>query len=234
MKKATIARAFVFRRDVEKSTRNAIVYGMNVSWLGYRAVRLEGKEGSVLIDPHSKEVGVRAPRLRDDLILSEWGALPGAPENDSFIVTGPGEYERKGIAVRGVLTYRDDAQGNEQGLNTAYVVRVEDMTVCHLGALGQKELTGDQLDAIGDVDVLVLPVGGHGVLDASAATRIVSQVEPKVVIPVQYAVSGKPYDADTVEKFTKEVGLDAENIEKLKLARKSLPVDETHLYVLKP
>lgn len=211
-----------------------MIFGMNVSWLGYRAIRLEGKDGSILIDPHEKEVGVRVPRLRDDLILSGWGALPGDADEGSFVITGPGEYERKGISVRGVLTYRDDKQGSERGLNTTYVVRVDDMVVCHLGGIGQKELTGEQLEAIGDVDVLVLPVGGHGVLDASSATRIVSQIEPKIIIPVQYAVSGKPYDADPVDTFTKAVGLDAETTEKLKLVQKLLPTDETLLYVLKP
>ena len=110
-----------------------MIFGMNVSWLGYRAVRLEGKDGSVLIDPHGKEAGVRVPRLRDDLILSGWGALSGDADEESFVITGPGEYERKGISVRGVLTYRDDTQGSERGLNTTYVVRVDDMVVCHLG-----------------------------------------------------------------------------------------------------
>lgn len=185
------------------------------------------------MDPHGKESGVRPPRLRGDLLLSSWGEMPGTPEDEGgFVITGPGEYERKGISVKGILTFRDDEQGSVRGLNTAYVIRAEEVSVCHVGGLGQKELTPEQLQAIGNVDVLVLPVGGHGVLSPKEATRVIAQIEPKMVIPVQFAVSGSPYPAESVDTFIKEVGLEAEKTDKLKVAKKTLPVDETKLMVL--
>ena len=205
---------------------------MQLVWFGQRCCRLESKEGTVLIDPYGKEVSLRGPRLRGDIILSSTGALPNQPEEGSFVITNPGEYERRGIAIRGIRSFRDDAQGAERGQNTIFVLKIEDMTVCHLGAFGQAQLTNEQLGAIGDVDVLILPVGGHDVMDAKAAVQVVAQVEPKVIVPVQFAMTGSPYKADKVDGFVKAIGIDAEKTEKLKLAKKTLPVQETLLYVL--
>jgi len=205
---------------------------MQLAWFGQRCCRLESKEGTVLIDPYGKEVSLRGPRLRGDLILSSTGGLPGEPDEGSFVITNPGEYERRGIAVRGIRSFRDDQEGVERGLNTMFVLRVEDVAVCHLGALGQSQLTNEQVDAIGDVDVLIVPVGGHGVMDAKAALQVVNQIEPKVIVPVQFAMSGSPYPAEKVELFVKALGIDAEKVEKLKIAKKTLPVQETLLYVL--
>ena len=205
---------------------------MQVLWFGQRCCRLEAKEGTVLIDPYGKEVSLRGPKLKGDLILMSTGTKPGEPEEGSFLITNPGEYERKGISVRGIASYRDAADGAERGLNTIYVIKSEDMTVCHLGALGQTQLTNEQVAAIGSVDVLIVPVGGHDVLDAKAAVKVVEQVEPKVIVPVQFAMTGAPYEADKVETFVKEVGLDAEKTDKLRLAKKTLPVDETTLTIV--
>lgn len=205
---------------------------MQVVWFGQRCCRFEAKEGSVLIDPFGKEVGLRGPRLRGDLILSSTGILPGDPEEDSFVISNPGEYERKGISVRGLGAYRDDVQGAEHGLSTIFILKMEEMTLCHLGALGQTQLTNEQLSTIGDVDVLFIPVGGHDVIDAKAAAHVVSQIQPKIIVPIQFAMKGSPYKADGVEVFVKAVGLEAETVEKLRLAKKTLPVEETLLYVM--
>jgi L-ascorbate metabolism protein UlaG (beta-lactamase superfamily) len=193
---------------------------------------LESKDGTVLIDPYGKEVSLRGPRLRGDLVLSSTGTLPGKPEEGSFVITNPGEYERRGIAVRGIRSFRDDHEGSERGLNTIFTLLVEEVRICHLGALGQAQLTNEQVDAIGDVDVLIIPVGGHDVMDAKAAAQVVSQIEPKVIVPVQFAMSGSPYRADKVDPFVKAVGIDAEKAEKLKLAKKTLPTEEMTLSIL--
>ena len=199
---------------------------MQLLWFGQRCCRLESKEGTVLIDPFGKEVGLRGPRLRGDIILSSTGIVPGQPEEGSFVITNPGEYERRGISVRGIRSYRDDSEGSERGLNTIFVLKIEDVRICHLGALGQAQLTNDQLSAIGSVDVLLVPVGGHDVMDAKAAVQVITQIEPKIIVPIQYAMSGSPYKADKVDVFVKAIGLDAEKVEKLKLAKKTLPSEK--------
>lgn len=212
---------------------------MNISWYGHRCFRIEAKEGSVLIDPFGKDVGLRAPRIKDDVVLITTGgqaSRAGLSEMnpETFVITGPGEYERKGISIHGVQAYGDKTGGSTQGLTTLYRIVAEDISVCHLGALGQDQLTDEQIELIGDVDILMVPVGDKEVLDAKAAAAIVNEIEPKIIIPMQYKVPGLALDADGVEKFVKELGLTPEKTDKLRIANKTLPVEETKLVILQP
>ncbi|HXV27292.1 MAG TPA: MBL fold metallo-hydrolase, partial [Candidatus Paceibacterota bacterium] len=174
--------------------------------------------------------------VKDDIVLIthdhyDHNASGDAPEG-ALIVRGPGEYESKGVRIRGIASFHDKSSGSERGLNTIYLIHAEDMTLCHLGDLGQESLTDTQLEAIGDVDVLFVPVGGTYTTDGKEAAGVVSQVEPKIIVPMHFAVPGLKIDLDDAKKFIKEIGLDAEKTDKLKLAAKSLPVDETKLYLL--
>ena len=209
---------------------------MVITWYGYRCIRIEAKEGSILIDPFGKDIGLRGPRLNDDLILVSSatlsaGVLEQAPET-SLVIRGPGEYERKGIAVRGIQAYQDTQKGKELGLATIYTIVADEMAICHLGALGQDKLTDEQVEAIGDPDILIVPVGGQSAFDAKAAAQLCTDIEPKIIIPVQFALPSAAYDAAPVEKFVKEIGLPAQKIESLRIAKKQLPADQTQLFVL--
>jgi L-ascorbate metabolism protein UlaG (beta-lactamase superfamily) len=210
---------------------------MNISWYGYRCIRIEAKEGTVLVDPYDpKEVGLRGPTIKDDLVLvsafDPGKAVLERINDDAFVVRGPGEYECKGIAVRGIQSWADSQQGKELGLSSIYCVVAEELSVCHLGATGQDKLTDEQLEAIGDPDILIIPVGGQSALDAKSAAEIATQIEPKIIIPVQFALPGAAYEAAKLEKFVKEIGLPIEKMETLRIAKKSLPVDQTRLIVL--
>lgn len=211
---------------------------MNITWFGQSCFRFEAKEGSILIDPFSRDIGLRPPRTKDDVVLVshehyDHNNLDGLAE-DTSVFRGPGEYEAKGMAMTGVLSYHDDTKGTERGLNTIFVIRAEDMTLCHLGDLGQAQLTADQIEAIGDVDILMVPVGGTFTLDGKTAAALVQQIEPKVVIPMHYKIAGLSVALDGPEKFVRELGLEPEKTDKLKIAAKTLPVEETKLYVLQP
>jgi L-ascorbate metabolism protein UlaG (beta-lactamase superfamily) len=200
---------------------------MNITWYGHRCVRIEAKEGSILFDPFDpKEAGLRGPNIKDDLVLisdpAPTKAVLDRINEDAFIVRGPGEYERKGIAVRGIPAFADSQSGAELGLCACYVVVAEDMTVCHLGGIGQNALTDEQLEAIGDPDVLLIPVDGQSAFDAKVAIAVTNQIEPKIIIPL----GGKP------EKFIKEIGLSVQTMDKLRITKKQLPVDQTQLIVL--
>lgn len=210
---------------------------MNITWYGHRCIRIESKEGSVLVDPFdSKKIGLRGPNVGDDLVLlSE--ADPGSAVleriNDaSFVVRGPGEYERKGIAVRGIQAWQDTQKGKELGLCTIYNIVAEDISICHLGAVGQEKLTSEQLEVIGDPDILIIPVGTQSAFDVKAAVALVTEIEPKIVIPIQFSLPNASYEAGTLEKFVKEIGLPPENMDKLRIVKKQLPVDLTQLVVL--
>lgn len=211
--------------------------GMNITWYGARCVRIESKEGSVLIDPFDpKEIGLRGPTIKDDLVLlSEAAPSKTVLErinDDALLIRGPGEYEKKGIAVRGIQAYQDSQQGRELGLCSIYMVVAEEMIICHLGACGQEKLTDQQMELIGDPDILIIPVGGQSALDAKAAASLANQIEPKIIVPIQFAVSGASYDAEKVDKFIKELGIEAEHMEKLRIVKKLLPTDKTQLVVL--
>ncbi|MCC6934527.1 MAG: MBL fold metallo-hydrolase [Candidatus Yanofskybacteria bacterium] len=210
---------------------------MNISWYGHRCIRIECKEGTVLIDPFDpKKVGLRGPNVGDDLVLiSE--ADPGSAVLErigdaSFVVRGPGEYERKGIAVRGLQAWQDTQKGHELGLCTIYSIVAEDISVCHLGAIGQDKLTSEQLEAIGDPDILIVPVGVQSAFDVKAAAALVTDVEPKIVIPIQFSLPNASYEAAALEKFVKEIGLQPERVDTFRVAKKQLPVDRTQLVVL--
>ena len=206
-----------------------ILIYMVITWYGQRCVRLEAKEGSILIDPFGKDAGLRGPRINDDIVLVSAYDIPAGvadqvPEGSLFI-HGPGEYERKGIAVTGIQAHQDSQQGKELGLATIYRIVADELTVCHLGALGQATLTDEQLEAIGDPDILIIPVGGQSALDAKAAAALCNQIEPKIIIPVQF---------EQPDKFIKEMGVTPEKEDKLRIAKKQLPTDQTRLVILIP
>ena len=129
------------------------------------------------------------------------------------------------------MSFHDDKQGAERGPNTIYVYKAEEFTIAHLGDLGHL-LTDAQVEAIGDVDVVMIPVGGTYTLDAKTAAAVIGQIEPKIIIPMHYKVPGLEVVLDGVEKFIKELGLDPEKVDKYKITKKLLPAEEMKLIVL--
>ena len=206
---------------------------MTITWYGQSCFRLEGKNSSILIDPFAKEIGLKPPRLNADLILvthehSDHNNVDGALA-ETFMVRGPGEYEKHGVYIEGIRSYHDNSEGKERGLNTIYLIRAEELRLCHLGDFGQEKLTDEQIAAIGDVDILFLPVGGNYTIDGVQAAKLVKDVEPKIVIPMHYQVPGLSSDMEDAQKFIKELGLKPEEVENFKINAKNLPTEEIKL-----
>jgi len=204
-------------------------------------VSSSAKNGQVkiIIDPYSEEIGLKFPKSDADIVLSTHNhydhnnikAVSGNP----FIIDGPGEYEVKGVFVQGIHSWHDEKQGSERGANTIYTIEVEDLKLCHLGDLGQTELTSEQLEKIGDVDVLMIPVGGFYTIDAKGALKILSQIEPKIIIPMHYALPKLRVKLDGVDKFLKAVGVKSlEPQAKLSIRKKDISEDEAKIIVLSP
>lgn len=215
---------------------------MTITWFGHSCFRIEAKEGlstgsgqvSILIDPFSRDIGLKPPRIKDDLVLIthnhyDHNNIEGADLQTTMVIDGPGEYERKGIYVKGIFSYHDKTRGQERGLNTIYVIKAEDITVCHMGDFGQDKFEEHQLDDIGDIDILMLPVGGKYTIDYKEAVDMVSQIEPKVIIPMHYKIKDLNLDIDGPDKFVKELGLTPEKVDKYKIAKKNLPAEEMKL-----
>jgi L-ascorbate metabolism protein UlaG (beta-lactamase superfamily) len=165
----------------------------------------------IVIDPFDEEkTGLKLPNLSADIVLVTHNHFDHNAVKDvkgtPFVIDGPGEYEVKGVFVQGIPSFHDDANGKEKGQNTIYVFEAEDMRFCHLGDLGQKLLTDEQLEKIDKVDVLMIPVGGEFTIDSSSAQKVISQIEPKIVIPMHYALPKLKMKLDEVSKFLKTMG----------------------------
>jgi L-ascorbate metabolism protein UlaG (beta-lactamase superfamily) len=217
----------------------------DVQYLGHACFRLRGREGIVLCDPFSRSIGIDLGRPSAHIVT----VSHDHPDHNNsaqirpireklFVLDAPGEYEVTGVLITGVRTYHDKAKGAELGTNTVFVIRLDDVVFCHLGDLGH-ELSQHQLEAIGNVDVLFVPVGGGETIGAAEAINVISQIEPRIVVPMHFATSQLSFDQPLapLERFTHELGLKEITPEdKLSLNATGLPAEreETRVVVLRP
>jgi len=215
-----------------------------ISWSGQSCFQISVSNSKdhlaqIVIDPFDEKVGLKVPNLSADILLishdhddhNNKKAVKGEP----FLIEGPGEYEVKGVFIKGIPAFHDAEQGKERGKTIIYTIEAEDLRFCHLGDLGQTQLTDEQIEAIGHVDVLMIPVGGTYTLSSSEASKVVSQIEPKVVIPMHYDIPHLKIKLDGVEKFLKAVGKQSViPQEKLIVKLSALPKDGMDVAVLLP
>ena len=199
---------------------------MDISYLGHSSFRLKGKTTSVVTDPFSSDTGLKFPKVDANIVTithdhADHNNASGVG-GDPVVVNGAGEYEIGGVSIFGVPSYHDEKEGSERGRNTIYVIRIDGLNVCHLGDLGHK-LTTTELDEIGTIDVLLVPVGGVYTIDAAGANEVISQLEPKVVIPMHYKVPGLKYELGSLDDFLKEIGLEPLKDTKFTVVPSSLP-----------
>lgn len=195
---------------------------------------------NIVIDPFDEKIGLKMPNFEADVLLvthdhydhNNAKIIKGSP----FLIEGPGEYEVKGVFVQGINSFHDDKEGKERGLNTIYTIEAEGIRFCHLGDFGQKQLTDEQLEKIGTVDILMVPVGGSYTISFTEAQKVVSQIDPKIIIPMHYSLPKLTIELDDVNKFLKVMGKNAiEPQDKLNLKASALPKEgETSIITLKP
>lgn len=151
----------------------------------------------------------------------------------AFPITGPGEYEKEGITVQGFLTKSKYAlgKGQTEAMNTMYAVKLEGMTLVHLGALAEPSLPPEAREAIEEIDVLFVPVGGDGVLDAADAKKLTTMLEPKIIIPMHWSGMG---DSKALETYIKEEGGESEKVDKLTLKKKDAAEKDGAIIVITP
>ncbi|MCC6176521.1 MAG: MBL fold metallo-hydrolase [Chloroflexi bacterium] len=211
---------------------------MDINWLGHSCFRIRGREATIVTDPYDRTSGYPALRLTADIVTishehphhSTLAVVQPAAERQR-VVNGPGEYEVAGVLIEGVTTYRDKQRGKVHGKNTAYLLHLDDLTVCHLGDLGHT-LNQAQIEALKDADIVMVPVGGGCTIDAAEAAEVVSQLEPKLVIPMHYGTPNVPLEG--VERFCKEMAVDdLATIPRLSITRSGLP-DEPRVVLLAP
>jgi L-ascorbate metabolism protein UlaG (beta-lactamase superfamily) len=182
---------------------------VEITWLGHSCFRLKGSRATIITDPYPAGAGYDLGQPTANIVTvshdhanhNNVAAVGGQP----YVISRPGEYEISDILIIGVATYHDDEAGKARGKNTVYLIEIDDLSVCHLGDLGHA-LTSAQIEEIGKVDVLLLPVGGTTTINAATAAEVVRQLEPKVVIPMHYRTPAYRGDLETAEKFLKEMG----------------------------
>jgi len=182
-----------------------------IRWFGHNCFRIRAKEATVITDPVDKVTGYAMPKQTADIVsishkhkghMNLNGIRP-----EYQVVDGPGEYEMHGVFITGVRTYHDETRGSERGYNTVFVFDLDGMKFCHLGDLGHP-LTPDEIEEIGAPDILMVPAGGTGVISLAQAAEIVGQLEPKVVIPMQYATELGDRDLSDLASFCKALGVE--------------------------
>jgi L-ascorbate metabolism protein UlaG (beta-lactamase superfamily) len=140
------------------------------------------------------------------------------------VVSRPGEYEINDVLLIGIATFHDGEGGKKRGKNTVYLMEIDEIAVCHLGDLGHV-LNNEQIEAIGNVDVLLLPVGGVSTINAPMAAEVVRQLEPKVVIPMHYKTPALNRELEPVDRFLKEIGArQVTSQPKLSITKSNLPL----------
>lgn len=210
---------------------------MRITWHGHSCFKIVTKDTVIVTDPFSKDIGLKPIRCEADIVTvshdhydhNNTSSLRGSP----FLINGPGEYEFKGVVIQGINSFHDEKQGKERGLNALFVMEAEDIRICHLGDLGQKELTDKQIEFLGEIDILMIPVGGIYTIDSERAVAIINQIEPKIVIPMHYKIPNLTIKLQGVDAFLKEIGVEKQVVDQLTIKKKDLSKEEMKVIIIK-
>ena len=179
---------------------------MEIAWLGHSCFRLRSREAVVITDPCSPTSGYSIGKLTADIVTishdqpghNHRKAVAGTP----VVIAAPGEYEIAGVFIAGIATNHDGQKGSLRGKNTAYMIEMDNIRICHLGDLGHLP-TPEQVEDMSGADVLLIPVGGNNSIDAAAAAEVVGLLEPAAVIPMHYKTALSAAPLDPVQRFLK-------------------------------
>lgn len=185
---------------------------MEIKYLGHSAFLIKTKTAKIVTDPYDSEmVGIKFPKTEADVVTishshkdhNQYKNVSGINGVDPLVIDMPGEFEKLGVRIFGFQSFHDKTQGSERGENILYKFESEGISVLHCGDLG---LIPEEsfLESIGEIDILMVPVGGVYTIDSDEAVSLVKKIEPKIVIPMHYG-SDK---LAPVSEFTKKFGLD--------------------------
>lgn len=207
---------------------------MDITYHGHNCFRLmERGMAAVVIDPTPLENKLRADIVTLSVDAPGYNDL-GSVKGDPMILRGPGEYEIGGVFITGVATWNPDVEPEETHYNTVYVYNFGKSTVCHLGTLDYVP-TQQVIEALGNIDVLLAPVGGGSALNSAEAAEVISRIEPGVVIPMHFAFTeDNPFALEGVDKFLREMGVSDIDMTDSYRVSKSGGSDGTEVVVLEP
>lgn len=212
---------------------------MQIHYFGLSSFKITTKDATVITDPFDKESGLTPPRGSADIIIlseklnklySSTSGISGEP----FLINDPGDYDLKGVTVTGIPLKQegDETKDGKPRYVTAILIEAEDMRILNLTHVRTFSMKSDDLESLGEIDILILPVGGNSVMTAKDASKIAYEIEPKIVIPSHYATEGLKLPYEKVDGFIKEMGNKSENMEKLLIKKKDLPQEQMKIITL--
>ncbi len=205
---------------------------MKIQWLGHSCFYLTSQAGTrVLCDPFDPKIGYPAPAVEADIVTT---SHKHSDHNYTQVVKGkflqidsPGRHVVDDVEITGFVTFHDEAGGKQRGQNLIFRILMDGICILHCGDLGHP-LTPEQVKALGGVDVLLLPVGGYYTIDPAAATKVVQQLSPRMVIPMHYKTDSVDMPIAPVEDFLRtqaRVSRMAQST--LEIALQDLPAETT-------
>lgn len=207
---------------------------MIITYYGVEFFKVQFGDIVIGINPIAKDSKHKSGRFAADIALvsnkhKDFSGIENLAFGDKipFVINGPGEYEIKGVTVRGFLSKSD--YENVYKLNTVYLISLEDMKLCHLGALSEGDLSSEVKEQLEGIDILFVPVGGKGLLTPERAYKLCVELEPKIIIPMYCGEDGEK----SLKVFLKEGGADAVKVlDKLTLKKKDLEGKEGEIITL--
>ena len=203
---------------------------MIITYFGAEFFKVQFGDITLAFNPISKDSSLKPSRFGADIVFvsahhPDFNGIEQVThgEKKPFVVGGPGEYEVRGVFIKGLPS--ESAYGGEQLINTIYTVTLENMNICFLGAINTPELKNETVEALDEIDILFVPIGGEGVLDPAKAYKLAISLEPKLIIPMHYN------DAQ-LKSFLKEAGENPKPEAKLTLKKKDLEGKEGDVVVL--
>ena len=211
---------------------------MRIKWLGHSCFKITSKTGiRILTDPFDDNVGYKLPAVETDIITISHGHYDhnfvDCVKGNFEVVNKVGNFYVKDIPITGIHTYHDAEDGAKRGDNIVYTYEIDGIKLCHLGDLGH-ELAPSQIEMIGKIDVLLIPVGGIYTINFEEAVKVVQQINPCIVIPMHYKTSALKLNLEGVENFATNF----ESIERplsqvLEINKENINFDKPRLYILK-
>lgn len=202
----------------------------DIEYKGGNTVLLSTKKDTLVFDPKLSLVGLKDIVIKDAVEIATEARFVTNGGDAKLLIEGPGEYGVANFDIKGISAQRHLDTASEEALSTMYRIEIGDVRIGVLGNIYEK-LTDIQLEELGILDILILPIGGSGyTLDATGAANLTRTIDPKVVIPVHYADSALTYEVpqDTLDTFVKELGAPVETFSKYKVkALSSVPVTLT-------
>lgn len=214
---------------------------MDIKYLGHSSFFIKTKNAKIVTDPFSPEsTGLKFAKTEADIVTishdhGDHNYVDGI-KGEPLVLSWPGEFEKMQVRVTGYASFHDSKEGEERGPNVMYKFEDNDISLLHCGDLGHS-LTDAVIEEIGTVDVLMIPVGGFYTIDAKQAAKVVSQIEPSIVIPMHYNQDGLNQEIfanmTDVQAFLKEMGAeDVQPVDKYTIKKEQLTGEQVQVVVM--